>query len=156
MVDPISAVAIATSAYKGLQVAITAGRELDEVATTLGKWFGAVSDFRKSEQEIKNPPLFKKMLYSGSVEQEALEIFAHTKKIAEQEQELKTLISFRYGPKAWEEMIELRRKIRAEREKTIYKQERRKVFIIDCVLVVVGISIGVAVIVGFAMWLASL
>ena len=83
MVDPISAVAIATSAYKGLQVAITAGRELDEVATTLGKWFGAVSDFRKSEQEIKNPPLFKKMLYSGSVEQEALEIFAHTKKIAE-------------------------------------------------------------------------
>ena len=45
--------------------------------------------------------------------EEALQLLIHDKKIREQEQELRTLLNFRYGHRTWEEMIQLRRKIKA-------------------------------------------
>ena len=48
----------------------------------MGKWYTAVSDFRKGNQMAKNPPLFKKLFNAGSVEEEALALLMHEKKIS--------------------------------------------------------------------------
>ena len=88
----------------------------------MGKWFGAVSDVRKAQQNNQKPPLFKKLFQAGSVEEEALALLIHEKTIKEQELELQQLLNWRYGFGTWKELIELRRKIKQERENTIYKQ----------------------------------
>jgi len=102
----------------------------------MGKWFGAVSDVRKAQQNNKKPPLFKKLFQAGSVEEEALALLIHEKTIKEQELELQTLLNWRYGFGTWKELIELRRKIKQERENTIYKQQQRVDAIMDGVLIV--------------------
>ena len=63
----------------------------------MGKWYTAISDFRKGQQMQKKPPLFKKLFNAGSVEEEALQLLLHEKKIIEQEKELQALLNFRYG-----------------------------------------------------------
>ena len=35
----------------------------------MGKWYTAISDFRKGQQMQKKPPLFKKLFNAGSVEE---------------------------------------------------------------------------------------
>jgi len=96
----------------------------------MGKWYTAISDFRKGQQMQKKPPLFKNLFNAGSVEEEALQLLIHEKKIIEQEKELQTLLNFRYGYGTWDELKEMRRKIRLKREQEVYKQaERQKDFI---------------------------
>ena len=102
----------------------------------MGKWFGAVSDVRKAQQNNKKPPLFKKLFQAGSVEEEALALLIHEKTIKEQELELQTLLNWRYGFGTWKELIELRRKIKQEREDTIYKQQQSVDALMDGVLII--------------------
>ncbi len=118
----------------------------------MGKWFGAVSDVRKASQNNKKPPLFKKLFQAGSVEEEALALLIHEKTIKEQEAELQTLLNWRYGFGTWKELIEMRRKIRLEREATIYKQQERKQAFVDGILIVFLIALLAGVLVGF-IWL---
>ena len=88
MIDPITAISAATAAYSGVKKLVYAGRELEDIAGQLGKWYGAAADLRRAEQQRKNPPIFTKLFSSGSVEQEALDMIIHTKKLAEQEKDI--------------------------------------------------------------------
>lgn len=137
MLDPITAISAATAAYTTVTKMVAAGREFEDTAQQLGKWYGAVSDLRRAEQQNKNPPLFKKLFASGSIEEESLAILMHTKKIREQEYELKIMLNMRYGPNAWEELITLRRKITKQRQETIYKQQEKRQALLDGIIVVV-------------------
>ena len=119
----------------------------------MGKWYTAISDFRKGQQMQKKPPLFKKLFNAGSVEEEALNLLMHEKKIIEQEKELQALLNFRYGYGTWDELKEMRRKIRDRREKEVYKQAQMRRDLIEAmqigfaILVVLGFVIGL-------MWFA--
>ena len=121
----------------------------------MGKWFGAVSDVRKAQQKNQKPPLFKKLFQAGSVEEEALALLIHEKTIQEQEAELQTLLNWRYGFGTWKELIELRRKIRQERENTIYKQQQRVEALMDGALIVFLVVLLASVTVGFVWLLRS-
>lgn len=130
MIDPITAIGAATAAFNGVKKLVHAGREIEDVVGQLGKWYGAAADLGRAETQRKNPPIFTKLFSSGSVEQEALEILVHKKKLQEQEKQLEEMLNIRFGFGTWREMIELRRKIRKEREETIYRQqERRRAFL---------------------------
>ena len=120
----LTAVAAATTAYKSVVKLVNAGRELEDVAGQLGKWYTAASDIANAEQEAKNPPFYKKLLYKGSVEEEALNATIAKQKLAEQESELRTMIMYRYGSNVYKEMIELRRKIRKQREQEVYRRRK--------------------------------
>ena len=126
MIDPITAVAMATSAFKTVQKMVAMGREIEDTLGQVGKWYGAVSDFNEAKRQAENPPIFRRLVASKSVEQEALEMYAHDKRIKQQETELRELLMYTYGPDAYKELLGLRRKIRDQREKTLYAQERRR------------------------------
>jgi hypothetical protein len=66
--DPLSLVAMASTTFKGLQVLVSKGAEIEQVAQKLGHWYGLVSDLREAEREAENPPLFKKLFDGESVE----------------------------------------------------------------------------------------
>jgi hypothetical protein len=130
MIDPFTAITAATTAFKTVQRFVAAGQDFENTVGQMGKWYTAVSDFRKGQQMQKKPPLFKKLFDSGSVEEEALALLIHEKKITEQEKELQTLLNWRYGFGTWDELKEMRRKIAKKREKEVYKQaEMRRAFV---------------------------
>lgn len=152
MLDPMSAIAMATSAYGMVTRMVAAGREFEDTAQQLGKWFGAVSDLRRAEQQNKNPPLFKKLFASGSIEEESLALLMHTKKIAEQEKELRTLLMYRYGANAWEELMAMRRQIAKQRQDTIYRQQELRQNLIDGVLILLLVAICSGALFGIIYW----
>ena len=152
MLDPMSAIAMATSAYSMVTRMVAAGREFEDTAQQLGKWFGAVSDLRRAEQENKNPPLFKKLFASGSVEEESLALLMHTKKIAEQEKELRTLLMYRYGSNAWEELMTMRRQIAKQRQDTIYRQQELRQNLIDGIMILSFIVLASGMLIGMVYW----
>ena len=127
MIDPVSAFAMASAAYNAVKKGIEMGQEIDSMASQLGQWFSACADVRQAEEEAKNPPLFKKLISRGSVEAEALENTIRRKKIQEQEKELWQMIIYAYGMETYEEMIQERRRIAAERIRIAHLQaEKRK------------------------------
>ena len=135
ILDPFSAIAAATTAFNTVKKFVQAGQDFENTVGQMGKWYTAISDFRKGQQMQKKPPLFKKLFNAGSVEEEALQLLMHENKIIEQEKELQALLNFRYGYGTWDELKEMRRKIRDKREKEVYKQaQMRKEFIEICQL----------------------
>ena len=126
MLDPITAIATATAAFNGVKKLVAAGKELEDCMGQMVQWYTALSDLGEAERNVKNPPLFKRLTSKKSVEQEALEIFAHRRKVQAQEKELREIILYAYGKDAWTELIGLRRRIRLEREKAIYAQKRKR------------------------------
>ena len=146
LIDPFTAVAAATTAFNTVKKFVHAGQEFENCMGQMGKWYTSVSDFRKGQQMQRNPPIFKKLLASGSVEEEALNLLIHEKKIMEMEKELQTMLNMRFGFGTWDELKEMQRKIRAKREKEVYASaEARQAMIngiaIISLLVVLGVFV---------------
>ena len=119
----------------------------------LSKWYGAVSDFNYAEQEVNNAGGVSKLLMKGSIEQMALDITLNKQKILEQERELRTLIQYTYGQSVYNEMIELRRKLRKQREEAIYKKREIKRQLLEFFLVLVLIILVAGSCIGLAyLW----
>jgi hypothetical protein len=151
MLDPISALAIATSAYKVLKKGIEMGRELEDMGGQLGTWFSAVSDVKSAEEEAKDPPLFKKLMFSGSVEQEAMQALIARKKIEQQEKELRELIVWRWGTEEYTAMMRDRARIKDTRAKAIQNQRRKMRKLIANILTIAAILGLIGVIVAFVI-----
>ena len=126
MIDPMSAIMTATAAFNGIKRVVEAGQNVEQTFQQIGKWYGAVSDFNEAKRQMENPPLFKKLVNSMSVEEEAINVYIQEKKLKEQEAQLRELLLYAYGPAAYTELTQLRRKIREDREQTVYAQERRR------------------------------
>jgi hypothetical protein len=155
MLDPVSALAIATSAYKVLKKGIEMGRELEDMGGQLGTWFSAVSDVKSAEEEAKDPPLFKKLMFSGSVEQEAMQALIARKKIEQQEKELRELIVWRWGTEEYTAMMRDRARIKDTRAKAIQNQRRKMRKLIANVLTIGAILGLIGIIVAFIIGIIS-
>ncbi len=142
MVDPISAMAIAGTAFNALKKGVSIGRDIESMGKDLSRWMSAVSDVDRAHHEAKNPPIFKKLFNGASVEQEAIELFTQKKQLENQRDELRKLISSMCGPSAWQELIRMEKDIRQQRKETIYKQrEARKHFMEAIAIIFLGITI---------------
>jgi hypothetical protein len=137
--DPLSLVAMASTTFKGLQALVSKGAEIEHVAQKLGHWYTLVSDINQAEREAEKPPLFKKMFDGASVEEQALNAVIAKKKIEEQEKQVRELITWAYGAETYREMMQMRREIRAKRERIIYKQRKRQRFMLDVSAVSMGL-----------------
>lgn len=155
MIDPISAMATASTAFKAIKQGFSVGRDIEQMASDLSRWMGALSDLEQAEKEAKNPPIFKKLFSGSTVEQEAIQAFASKKKAEQQRYELKQWISLTLGTKAWEELIRMEGQIRKQRQETIYRQRERRRKFIEVVAVIAIILTGVGLLALFIMWLRS-
>ena len=127
MIDPVSAYAAATAAYKGVKMLINAGREIEDVSKQLGAWYGAVADITRAESQRKNTTwLEKKQHGEASIEQEAMDITIRAKKLKEFEYEIRVMLDYRFGLGTYDEMLGMRRQIRKEREDTVYRAMEAK------------------------------
>ena len=104
-------------------------------------------------QTLKRKKYKAKLFNAGSVEEEALNLLMHEKKIIEQEKELQALLNFRYGYGTWDELKEMRRKIRDRREKEVYKQAQMRRDLIEAMQIGFAILIVLGFVIGL-MWFA--
>ena len=129
--DPLSLIAMASTTFKGVQTLVNKGAEIEHVAQKLGQWYSFASDIKEAEKEAENHGLFKKLFDGNTVEQQALNSVIAKKKLEEQEKQIRELIVWSYGVETYQEMIMLRRKIKATRQEAIYKQRKRQRMLLD-------------------------
>ena len=141
-------IAMASTTFKGIQTLVNQGAEIEAVAQKLGAWYSYASDIKQAEKEAESPGVFKKLFDGQSIEQQALNATIAKKKLQEQEKSIRELIVWAYGVETYQEMIMLRRKIKAQREEAIYKQRKRKRMILDSVIIMFAVGLGATLILG--------
>ena len=135
MIEIVAAVSAASTAFNSIKKGFAMGREIESMAGDLSRWMGAVSDIKKADEYNKKPPLFKKLFASGSVEEEAMEIFMAKKKAEDMRNQLKQIITLTRGMSAWEELLRTECEIRKKRQKLIYDQKERQRKLIEGILI---------------------
>jgi hypothetical protein len=156
MIDPVSAYAAATTAYKGVKMLLQAGREIEDVSKQLGSWYSAVADITRAESQRKNTTwLEKKQHGEASIEQEAMDITIRAKKLKEFEYEIRVMLDYRFGLGTYEGMLDMRRKIRAERERTVYAAMENKRQMANN-LAITGLALGIVSVLGGGLYLIAL
>jgi len=150
--DPISAMATASAAFNTIKKGFAVGRDIEQMASDLGRWMGALSDLEQAEKEAKNPPIFKKLFAGTSVEQEAMEAFAAKSKAEKQREELKTWIQYTMGQSKWDELIRMEADIRKQRQQTLYRQRERRQKFIEIVAIILAGLIATGLLGGLVYW----
>jgi hypothetical protein len=125
MVDPLTALSVASTAVTQMRQLINAGRDTSQALT---KFAGAWADLNEAERRAKNPAWYKS--FSGSFEREAAEVFAAKKKAQALKKELEQMIQFVHGMQGLQEYKDILRDMR-ERKK---KHEFRKAQIMQSIL----------------------
>lgn len=151
MIDPVSAIGMATAAYNGIKSAIATGKEISEMGSTLNQWATSLSDLDFAHKQSENPPFFKKIFGASDIEQNALEVWGQKQKAKEMREELRSYISLYYGPSAWDQIVAIEGKMRKERNEAIYAAEERKQMILE-IIAGIALSVTAAVVVGFIIW----
>jgi len=149
--DPVSALATASAAFNVIKKGFEVGRDIEQMAGDLGRWMGAMSDLSEAERQAKNPPLFKKLMFKGSVEEEAMATFAAKKKAEQMREDLKQYIQWSLGSKAWDELIRMEGQIRKERQETIYAQAQKRQKFVEWLIIGVAVLIGASLL-ALAAW----
>ena len=150
--DPVTAIATASTAFNLIKKGFQAGRDVESMYGDIGRWMGAVSDVNHAEKMAKNPPLFKKLFAGSSVEQEALDAFAAKKKAQAMEEELRNWINLTHGPNAWNDLLKMQVKIRKQRAEQLYQQAEMRQKILN----IVGIIFLCTLVGAVIMWIGYL
>ena len=139
MIDPFTAIAAATSAYKGIKKAVEVGKEISSFTGAVSQFARAASDIDFLEQKAKKPPLYKMFTDNQS---HALEIWTQKQKLKEMREELKEYISFVYGPSAWREIVAIEAQQRKEQKELVYKKQEFVDSIINGAVITVLLIVG--------------
>lgn len=138
--DPLSALAIANTAFSTVKKLVERGREIEDVAGQLGKWFEAASDINFAKEQAENPSVIQSLFRAGSIEKQALDATIAKEKLKQQEAELRSLITLRYSPNTYRDMMQLRKDIAAKREAAVYKRKQLVRGLVDGFAVVLFIA----------------
>ena len=143
MIDPITAIATANAAFKGLQMMVAKGREIEDCVGQLSKWAGAASDIAFLEKKAKNPPWYKSL--TGSPESEAIEIYAAQEKLQKQRAEILRMVQYTGGTKGKDKYLEILREVKEQRRKTMYRKQEIKQAIIEWTVGILVLVSGVGI-----------
>jgi hypothetical protein len=147
MIDPLTALSVASTAVSQIQQLLSAGRD---ASSAIAKFAGAVSDINYAAERAKNPSIWKSL--TGSAEAEAIEIFTAQKRVQEMRQQIETMIGYTYGESGLNEYKETLRRVKKQREQTAYRKQEIKeallVWTIGSLAVLAGV-VGLATLIYF-------
>ena len=112
------------------------------MGSTLAKWGGAIADFEFVERRVSNPPWYKS--FGGTVQAEAIEVYAARKKIDQQRQELRTYLGLCYGPRAWDDLLRIEGQIRKQRAAHEHRKQERKDMLVTVLIIIIAGMAGTA------------
>ena len=151
MIDPFTAMAAATAAFNGIKKAVEVGKDISSMGSTLSSWSKAVSDLDFLEQKAQKPPMYK--MFSDT-QSNALEIWSQKQKLKEMREELRSHISFVYGPSAWDEIVRIEAQQRKEQRQAVYDKQEAIDNLINAAIIGLIILAGVGSVIA-AMYLVG-
>ena len=132
--DPITLLATVNATFNGVKKLVAVGREAQDVMKQLGKWADAASQLHGyiNKHETRKPGIFEKIGFEGS---EALDIMAAKQRLKTMEAEIYHMFLYGelqdLGSAGYSEFVQLRKKIREDREKALRDQARRRLKFIE-------------------------
>ena len=145
--DPVTCIAAASAAYKGIKKAVDFGKRVHEMSGAVSQFAKAASDLDFLEKKSQKPPLYK--MFSDN-EANALEIWSQKQRLAEYREDLRNHISWHYGPSAWKAIVKIEGEQRKRQQELVYKKQE---FIDKCISLAVGTALLLA---GFGSLIAIL
>lgn len=139
MIDPITAISAASTAFTLAKKAVAVGRDMEDMWGHLSRWASNIEDAKEYLNQEKeygsSKPKVLKKLKRKSDTQEALDSIVLENKIKEQEKLLREFFTANWtqdwgGIEGYRTFIKKRREIKEKRERTLYRKMRaRKDFI---------------------------
>ena len=149
MIDPLTALSVASTAVGQMRSLINAGRDTSQA---MSKFAGAWADLNEAERRAKNPPWYKS--FSPDLERQAADAFAAKKKGQELKKELESMIQFVHGPTGLKEYKDILRDMREQKKKHEFRKQEIKQSIIEWTVGILATVIGLAI-VGFVLYLVG-
>jgi hypothetical protein len=132
MIDPFTALA-------AVKAAVSAGQELVNVTKQIGEFFDGVDDLRNKHEKKKNSPF-------ASGDENAMDTFVKLQQAKDAEEELRQIVIATRGFSAWQELLDIRARIRRERKEReaaerLAKQER-----FEAIMIYGGVAVGLSIV----------
>lgn len=134
MIDPITAISAASTAFTLAKKAVAVGRDMEDMWGHLSRWASNIEDAKEYLSQEKEygkskPKVLKKLQKSAT--QEALDSIVLENKIKEQEKLLREFFTANWqsdwgGIEGYRTFIKKRREIKEKREQTVYRQMRAR------------------------------
>jgi hypothetical protein len=131
--DPMSAIAIAGTAFNAIKAGFEHGREIEAMAGDMGRWMGAIKDVKEGANKAKAKKKY------GSIEEEAFEEFAALKEAERMENELRQFVNMNYGPQSWAQIVKLQADIRIREQEARLQAEREREEAIERLCIWIGV-----------------
>jgi len=141
----LAEIAAANAAFAVLKTAIQNGREIADVASSVGKYVNATEEARKKANKLK-----------GSNDPSVLESFMRLEKLKQQEDELKQWMIYAGRPGLWQDWQRYQAEARKARLKAIEDRERKIKQILELTGISFLIVISFTLLGVWAMYLKSL
>ena len=131
MIEIAAAISIASSAYRGIQNAVNAGREAHDLAQTFGKFFDAKESILEAGIKNENATILGKVFAGSSIESQAMEITAAKHNTLQMEKELREFLIWSGQEAFYNDMMEERKRIKRVRIEAARRAAENKKFWID-------------------------
>ena len=126
MLDPITALGVATGAFKTIKKGFELGRDVESMYKDIGRWMTANESIHQGHAKSKSKGV-------GSIEEEALETFGALKKAKAMEDELRNWLIATHGMNAWNDLLRIQASIRKKRKADAERKRRELEMIIKWV-----------------------
>jgi hypothetical protein len=142
MIEIAAAISIASSAYRGIQNAVNAGREAHDLAQTFGKFFDAKESILEAGIKNENATILGKVFAGSSIESQAMEITAAKHKTLQMEKELREFLIWSGQEAFYIDMMEERKRIKRARIEAARRAAENRKFWVDltAILVMTGVT----------------
>mgnify|MGYP003628590266 FL=1 len=156
MIDPVTAFAACSTAYKVLRKTVTVCQEIGQLSDTMAKWYGACQDLNASLEQRRNPTfLERRTLGKDTIEADSVRILLSQKENAKREYELKIALNMKFGPGTYKELQDLRKQMRQERRAYLMAQiESKRQIMNNCAIA--ALSFGILSVLGLGIYLLTL
>ena len=137
MIDPFTA-------FAAIKTAVAAGQEIVNVTKQIGEFFDGVDELRNKHEKKKNSPF-------SSGDENAMETFVNLQRARDAEEELRQIVIATRGFSAWQELLDIRARIRRERKEKEAAESLRKQELFEAIMIYGGVGIGLFVLVGITV-----
>ena len=136
MIDPLTALSVASTAVGQMRSLIRAGQDTTQA---MSKFAGAWVDINEAERQANNPSWYQS--FSGSMEQRAANAFAAKKKGEALKKELESMIQAVYGPSGLREYKDILRKMRKAKEQNDFKKARFRQALLEWIFGILAFAV---------------
>lgn len=140
MIDPLTALSVASTAVSQMRTLINTGRDTSQA---ISKFAGAWADIQEADRRAKNPKWWQS--FDSSIEKRAADAFAARKKAQELKKELENMIRFVHGPTGLQEYKEIIREMKKQKERHEFRKQRIKEAIIEWIVGILAMIAGLAI-----------